>query len=1161
MTIKVAKRLPAVRSLYQILPKGTEGGKEFSRIVNLLLFHDARSNGRKVTIFSDASGDFQGLDSFGDSDPGHEGSIGYQYKFFPSPITDKHRSEIKRSLQKVVATQSGSRIKNWVLVTPEDLLETATRRTGGDVTWFENLRNEFSDKLEIEHWGHTKLQLLFLNNPVICLYYYPELIDNGFDHKDTIQSVRSKYNKGLLELYRGIEFVGMSVRDEEASRSVPMERIYIPLTVVPEVTSEEDSSLRLNPVTLLSPGRSSIILGDPGSGKSTLLRFLALLGMSKELQKRHRASPDDRLPIIVTLRRYADELKSRRNLPLIDYLLEIIKADFTINNIDRSFLEYYLETGQSIILFDGLDELPDSNYKKTVRDRIRTFASIYPGNSVIVTSRIVGYGDPFRFDEELFYHCKVGKLQLPEIEQFVRDWYFFRIENEQKRKLNIESLISTIRDEDHEAIMSLAENPLLLTIITLVHRVDAVLPDERVVLYEKCTETLLETWQNSKYGDMEVKNRGRVTRRNQRRMEVIAYWMQQKSVGIQRNERTVVSYKDLRTFLARYILKEENLCTTIHEAEDTADEFLDFVKRRAGLLIEAGDKKYSFVHLTFQEYLTAADITTNGEEKGVLGIWTMIKEKCSNSRWVEVIRLLIAGLKNDRSREILVQKILTEEQNSPNLLRAQLLGGLLIDGVEAAEDRKEEVIRHLFKWALNIENANDLRTILALIRKWSSRESTNRDTVYDVSNKIKLEASELFQTIPLALINVALNLQDRDEKLHVQGIHEGDFHVDIYNRLFQNYKTNLLSEEILLSLQLLLDAQKLLIFDSPFGNIVSTAANIIVIDLDPTITFKNIFQQQMFALCTGVEYGPFDHFNSNYIMLFLDAHSPLYISVRDNLLGRVNRKANSLQSQRSTNLSNTIDNIFYLDTTNHIEMGKNTSGLEIRNRGQELELVRKTTINNFNIAGRAIDSITSSRDLRTTSAKVINGSEVRISLVNQELVDARMNDLGLWQVFSNTPRLHEPLLQLACDTFNLNPRLFWWEALRNEMVHKDFSILDIFNEITIKKIESSFVDGTESELEIFIASCQIIFDTWLYMSNYYEEQSPSMFRDIIAITKDSIHKPIRLAHCVRDIAYGDNSKIDEFNQVISLDGGQKTAFGNYIVPRKATSRKQTTKPV
>src|SRR5689334_508222 len=127
-------RIPEVKTLYDTLPKGAEGGKEFGRIVDLLLYYAARREGRTVTIFSDVAGDYKGLDSFEIEQFRSEGTIGYQYKFFSSPLTNQNRNEIKESLHKALAGRSKSKLSKWVLVTPTDLVESGTRKTGGDIS-------------------------------------------------------------------------------------------------------------------------------------------------------------------------------------------------------------------------------------------------------------------------------------------------------------------------------------------------------------------------------------------------------------------------------------------------------------------------------------------------------------------------------------------------------------------------------------------------------------------------------------------------------------------------------------------------------------------------------------------------------------------------------------------------------------------------------------------------------------------------------------------------------------------------------------------------------------------------------------------------------------------------------------------------------------------
>ena len=110
--------------------------------------------------------------------------------------------------------------------------------------------------------------------------------------------------------------------------------------------------------------------------------------------------------------------------------------------------------------------------------------------------------------------------------------------------------------------------------------------------------------------------------------------------------------------------------------EDIATAFIEFVQDRAGLLIEIGDQEFSFVHLTFQEYLTAAHIRTLSELNGVKEAWSNeIKDQCPDPRWREVLRLLVAGYGSNASQEFLVEHMLAVQP--VNTTNAQLLGGLL----------------------------------------------------------------------------------------------------------------------------------------------------------------------------------------------------------------------------------------------------------------------------------------------------------------------------------------------------------------------------------------------------------------------------------------------------------------------------------------------------
>jgi hypothetical protein len=123
MTARVRRRLPDVKTLYDILPKGVEGGKEFARIVDLLLFREAGNSGKNITLFSDVAGDYHGLDSFErqnlrieNMNLRIENMIGYQYKFYPSPLSIEHRKDILSSLKVTAEKQEKLHLKKTRIV-------------------------------------------------------------------------------------------------------------------------------------------------------------------------------------------------------------------------------------------------------------------------------------------------------------------------------------------------------------------------------------------------------------------------------------------------------------------------------------------------------------------------------------------------------------------------------------------------------------------------------------------------------------------------------------------------------------------------------------------------------------------------------------------------------------------------------------------------------------------------------------------------------------------------------------------------------------------------------------------------------------------------------------------------------------------------------------
>lgn len=176
--------VPNVSTLYQRINKGSEGGNEFARFIRLLLSADYHSQGKYFVSESDASGDYKHLDAYISLDKDFPELIsGFQFKFFPSKLSDNQKKEVEDSIEK--ALTENEYIQEFILVTPEDFQKEQQ-------AWFEKLKKKFdqsywltSDSVTMEcsftltHWGHLKIIELSLKHDHLGSQYFPELFPMG----------------------------------------------------------------------------------------------------------------------------------------------------------------------------------------------------------------------------------------------------------------------------------------------------------------------------------------------------------------------------------------------------------------------------------------------------------------------------------------------------------------------------------------------------------------------------------------------------------------------------------------------------------------------------------------------------------------------------------------------------------------------------------------------------------------------------------------------------------------------------------------------------------------------------------------------------------------------------------------------------------------------
>lgn len=166
-----------------------------------------------------------------------------------------------------------------------------------------------------------------------------------------------------------------------------------------------------------------------------------------------------------------------------------------------NFFDEWLTTGKAVILLDGLDEVADPHLRRRVARLVEGFTSTYAACRYVVTSRIVGYSGPARLSED-YTVTTVRDFTLADVERFLTNWHRLAAISQMGAGESAEGYAAAQTQQlldaiqANERIRDLAINPLMLTVIALVHRDRVKLPDRRAELYAEAVDVLLGKWED-----------------------------------------------------------------------------------------------------------------------------------------------------------------------------------------------------------------------------------------------------------------------------------------------------------------------------------------------------------------------------------------------------------------------------------------------------------------------------------------------------------------------------------------------------------------------------------------------------------------------------------------------------------------------------------------
>lgn len=397
----------------------------------------------------------------------------------------------------------------------------------------------------------------------------------------------------------------------------------------------------------ITKNKALLVLGGPGSGKTTLLKYFAICCLDAKGHERIRLRRR-LLPIFVPLRQF--DPANPFTQALSDWAKEHEQR------VSPELIDHWMRHDGALVLLDGLDEVSDLTARRQICERIDTAIATYAKSTFVITCRFTGYREAEGVALQR-PHVRVdvrdldARQQQVYLEQWFRATLMERVDGraaqQSARQQQVEraaaahaaDIMTFLSKEENRSLREMAGIPILLQIMAIISKEQGSLSDQRVELYNRAIDFLLNHRDMARKPPIEPLMNATKARLV---LQPLALWMQ---AEWQKDE-------------APREQMEERIAAKLEEVRPGTKplDFLENIRDRAGVLVGSGADTYTFQHKSFREYLAAVEIAKQRRTD-------LLVENFGQDWWQETL-LFAAGMSSPEIFPAFLERFLKHEKNA-----------------------------------------------------------------------------------------------------------------------------------------------------------------------------------------------------------------------------------------------------------------------------------------------------------------------------------------------------------------------------------------------------------------------------------------------------------------------------------------------------------------